>query len=128
MSFTNNKNVGLAAVTITGKGNYNSSYKKYFRIIPKPTTISSISRGSRKLTVKWKKQASQTTGYQIQYSSKSNFSTQKIVEVSGVSKTSKTITSLAKKRKYYVRIRTYKIVNGTKYYSTWSTVKIATTK
>lgn len=128
LSFTNNKNVGLAAVTITGKGNYNSSYKKYFRIIPKPTTISSISRGSRKLTVKWKKQASQTTGYQIQYSSKSNFSTQKIVEVSGVSKTSKTITSLAKKRKYYVRIRTYKIVNGTKYYSTWSTVKTATTK
>ena len=31
-------------------------------------------------------------------------------------------------KKYYVKIRTYKIVNGTKHYSPWSKTKTVTTK
>lgn len=128
LTFTNTKNVGLGTITITGKGNYAGTIKKNFKINPKPTSISKLSGGSRNYTIGWKKQPSQTSGYQIQYSSRSDFKTQKIVTVSGASKTSRTVSGLAKKHKYYVRIRTYKTVGKTKYYSTWSAAKTVTTK
>ncbi|MBE6006202.1 MAG: hypothetical protein E7238_03460 [Sarcina sp.] len=128
LAFKNNKNVGTATVTITGKGNYTGTIKRTFRINPKPTAVSKITPGSKKLTVNWKKQASQTTGYQIQYSSRSDFKTQKIVTVTGVSKVSATLKGLAAKHKYYVRVRAFKTVGGTKYYSTWSAAKSAKTK
>lgn len=127
LSYSNNKNVGTAAITITGKGNYTGTVKKTFRIVPKPTTITKITAGSAKLTIVWKKQASQTSGYQIQYSSRSDFATQKTVKAAGSGKTSTTISGLAKKHKYYLRVRPYKTVGGTNYYSTWSPVKTATT-
>lgn len=128
LAFKNNKNVGTATVTITGKGNYAGTIKKTFRINPKPTSVSKITPGSKKLTVTWRKQASQTIGYQIQYSSRSDFKTQKIVTVTGVSKVSVTLKGLAVKHKYYVRVRTFKTVGGTKYYSTWSPARSAKTK
>lgn len=128
LAYKNNKNVGTATVTITGKGNYTGTIRKNFVINPKPTTISKITAGSKKLTVTWKKQASQTTGYQIQYSSRSNFKTQKTVIVNGTGKVSRTLTELAAKHKYYVRIRTFRTINGKKYYSTWSSAKSTKTK
>ena len=128
LAFKNNKNVGTATITITGKGNYTGTIKKTFKINPKPTSISKLTGGSKNFTIGWKKQPSQTSGYQIQYSSRNDFKTQKIVTVSGASKTSRTVSGLAKKHKYYVRIRTYKTVGKTKYYSTWSAAKTVTTK
>ncbi|MGN0521254.1 MAG: hypothetical protein ACI4IQ_01305, partial [Eubacterium sp.] len=72
----------------------------------------------------------QTTGYQIQYSTSSKFtsSTSKTVTVTKNSTTSKTISKLTGNKKYYVRIRTYKTVNGEKIYSSWSKAKSVTTK
>ena len=128
LAFKNNKNVGTATITITGKGNYTGTIKKTFKINPKPTSISKLTGGSKKFVANWKKQASQTSGYQIQYSSRKDFKTQKIVTVSGASKTSQTVSGLATKHKYYARIRTYKAVGKTKYYSTWSATKTVTTK
>jgi hypothetical protein len=52
----------------------------------------------------------------------------KIVPVTKVNTTAKTIKQLKSKKKYYVQIRTYKTVNGVKYYSAWSGKKIITTK
>ncbi|MCD8217115.1 MAG: hypothetical protein LUD01_03565 [Clostridiales bacterium] len=43
--------------------------------------------------------------------------------VSGAFSTSKAVSSLTKGKKYYVRVRTYKTVSGTKYYSAWSSAK-----
>ena len=126
------KNVGKYAVKITFKGNYSGTKTLYFYIKPKTTSISSLTSGSKKFTVKWKKQATQTTGYQIQYSTSSKFSKAKTVTVGKNSTTSKTISKLKGKKKYYVRVRTYKTVkiNGkaTKIYSSWSKVKAVTTK
>ncbi|MGN0522782.1 MAG: fibronectin type III domain-containing protein, partial [Eubacterium sp.] len=110
------------------KGKYSGTKTLYFYIKPKSTSISSLTAGSKKFTVKWKKQATQTTGYQIQYSTSSKFSNAKTVTISKNSTTSKTISSLSAKKKYYVRVRTYKVVNGTKYYSSWSKAKYVTTK
>ena len=81
------------------------------------------------MTVKWKKQATQTTGYQIQYATDSKFTkNKKTVTVKGASATSKTITGLTGGKKYYVRIRTYKTVGKNKFYSSWSAAKATTVK
>ena len=126
------KNVGKYTVTIKFKGNYSGTVKKTFTIKPKATTISKVTAGKKAFTVKWKKQATQTTGYQIQYSTSSKFKGAKTVTVSKNKTTSKKISKLKAKKKYYVRIRTYKTVkvNGknTKIYSGWSKVKTVKTK
>ena len=59
------KYVGKYAVKITFKGKYSGTKTLYFTIKPKATSISSLKAGSKKFTVKWKKQATQTTGYQV---------------------------------------------------------------
>ncbi|MGN0463195.1 MAG: fibronectin type III domain-containing protein, partial [Acutalibacteraceae bacterium] len=128
VKYSSNKYVGTAKVTITFKGNYSGTITKTFKINPKNTSISSLTAGSKKFTVKWKKYTTQTTGYQIQYSTKSSFSGAKTVTASKNSTTSKTVSKLKSKKKYYVRIRTYKVVDGTKYYSAWSSAKKVTTK
>ncbi|MDE6658821.1 MAG: fibronectin type III domain-containing protein, partial [Eubacterium sp.] len=126
------KNVGTYTVTIKFKGNYSGTVKKTFTIKPKATTLSSVSAKSKGFTAKWKKLTTQTTGYQIQYSTSSKFSSAKTLTVSKNSKTSKTISKLKAKKNYYVRVRTYKTVkvNGksTKIYSSWSKAKSITTK
>ena len=79
-------------------------------------------------TVRWKKQSVQTTGYQIQYAANSSFRNAKIVTIPSAKTISRTISRLGKKKKYFVRIRTYKIVGKTKYYSAWSKEKSVKTK
>lgn len=118
------KNVGNYKVTIKFKGNYSGTVNKTFTIIPKSTTLTKLSSSKKKFTVKWKKQTAQTNGYQLQYSLNSNFKSAKVLNVTNNKATSKSISNLKSKKKYYVRIRTYKNVkvNGksTKLYSTWS--------
>ena len=126
------KYVGKYAVKITFKGKYSGTKTLYFTIKPKATSISSLKVGSKKFTVKWKKQATQTTGYQVQYSASSKFSKAKTVTVGKNTTVSKKISKLSGKKKYYVRVRTYKTVkiNGKsiRIYSGWSKAKAVTTK
>ena len=126
------KYVGKYAVKITFKGKYSGTKTLYFTIKPKATSISSLKAGSKKFTVKWKKQATQTTGYQVQYSASSKFSKAKTVTVGKNTTVSKKISKLSGKKKYYVRVRTYKTVkiNGKSImiYSGWSKAKTVTTK
>ena len=126
------KYVGKYAVKITFKGKYSGTKTLYFAIKPRATSISSLKAGSKKFTVKWKKQATQTTGYQVQYSASSKFSKAKTVTVGKNTTVSKKISKLSGKKKYYVRVRTYKTVkiNGKsiRIYSGWSKTKTVTTK
>ena len=123
------KNVGKYAVKIAFKGNYSGTKTLYFTINPKATGISKLTAGKKAFTVKWKKQATQTTGYQIQYSTDKKFKqSNKTVTVSKNKTTSKTVSKLKAKKKYYVRVCTYKTVKGTKYYSAWSKAMFITTK
>lgn len=118
------KNVGNYKVTIKFKGNYSGTVNKTFTIIPKSTTLTNLSSSKKKVKVKWKKQTTQTNGYQLQYSLNSNFKSAKLLNVTRNKATSKSISNLKSKKKYYVRIRTYKNVKvkgkSTKLYSTWS--------
>ena len=123
------KNVGTYSVIMTLKGNYSTSKTMKFIINPKGTSISKLSKAKKSFTVKWKKQNTQTTGYRLIYSMNSKFKTgNKYVMITSNKTISKSIKKLKAKKKYYIRICTYKTVGGTKYYSGWSSVKSVTTK
>lgn len=119
--------VGTYSVKVTFKGNYSGSKTLKFKILPKGTTLSSVEKSKNTITVKWKKQSTQVTGYQLQYSTGSDFSSAKTATITSASTTSRTIKDLSYNKKYYVRIRTYKTVDDTKYYSSWSEKKNVTT-
>ena len=127
------KYVGKYAVKITFKGKYSGTKTLYFTIKPKATRISSLKAGSKKFTVKWKKQATQTTGYQVQVATNKKFKkNKKTVTIKKQKTTKATVKKLKAKKKYYVRVRTYKTVkiNGKsiRIYSGWSKAKTVTTK
>ena len=110
-------------------GNTSSNYiGKSICRLNQVSSISVNSPSSKKMTVKWSKN-NKSTGYQVQYATNSKFSkNRKTINVSSYKTTKKTIKNLKSKQKYYVRIRTYKTVKGTKYYSGWSVVKYVKTK
>ena len=96
--------------------------------------MAKLQSGKKSLTVKWKAQKTQTTGYQLQYSTAKNFTknTTKWINVGNNKSTAKTVKKLKAKKKYCVRIRTYKKVKTQKgyvtIYSSWSKVKTVKTK
>ena len=125
------KYVGKATITITAPNttNYSSTTKKItITVKPSKAALSSVSSPSAgKMTVKWKKNTS-GKGYQIQYSTSSKFSSSKKVTISKNTQVSKTIGSLSKGKKYYVRIRTFKKVGSSTLYSGWSSAKAVKVK
>lgn len=124
ITYENNVNVGKARIIIEGIGEYHDKVTESFKIIPPKTSISRLSRKKRTMTVKWKKQKIQTSGYEIQYATDKYFWRNcKTKTVKGSSKSSLKIKKLLAKKKYYVRIRTYKTVDGKKYCSSWSKTK-----
>ena len=87
------------------------------------TTISKVTGSKKKMTVRWKKNT-KVTGYQIRYSTTSDFSSGvKTVTISKKSTVKKVISKLTAKTTYYVQVRTYKTVSKVKYYSAWSATK-----
>ena len=153
LAYANNTLPGIATITITGKGSYTGKLTVNFTINKKSSApsgatkvsgdyvnkkykkanISSLKKGKKSITVKWKKVKS-IKGYQIEYSTSKKFTkkTSKKVLVSKQKKTSTAIKNLKAKKTYYVRIRTYKNVkfNGktVKVYSSWSKSKSVKTK
>ncbi len=105
-----------------------STTKNTKTVKPKKTSIKKLSKGKKKFTVTWAK-VSGVKGYQIQYSSNKKFKkNNKSVTVTKQKTTKATVKKLKSKKKYYVRVRTYKTVNGKKIYSSWSKVKSIKTK
>ena len=126
------KNVGKYTVKVTLKGNYSGSKSMTYNINPKGTSVSKVKAAKKGFKVTWKKQTTQTTGYQVQYSTSSKFKSAKTVTISKNKTTSKSVSKLSAKKKYYVRVRTYKTVKiggkSVKLYSGWSKAKSVTTK
>lgn len=89
--------------------------------------ITKIKKAKKSLKVTWSEQKN-VKGYLLQYATNKKFKKAKKLVVKGGKKTSKTIKKLKARKKYYVRIRTYNVVNGKKVYSSWSKVKIEKTK
>lgn len=122
VTYKNNKNIGTATVTITGKGEYKGTKTLKFKIVPPKTTLTAkpgkISGGWNRATLSWKKSAG-ADGYQIYYS-----------ENGGIFKKLTTVSSgkLSRAVKYTIgdteqfKIRPYKKVNGKTCFGAWSNI------
>lgn len=117
------KNVGTYTVNITLKGAYTGTVKKTYKINPKNTSDLKVTKAKKGIKASWKKQTTQTTGYQIRYSTSSKMTKAKQATIKSNKKTSYTFSKLSNKKRYYFQIRTYKTVNGKSYYSSWSKAK-----
>ncbi len=92
------------------------------------TKITKVKGAKKKLTLNWKK-ISKATGYQVQVATDKKFKKIKKSVIISKNKTlSTTIKKLKSKKKYYLRVRTYRKVGGKKVYSKWSSVKNVKTK
>lgn len=119
------KGTGKATITVTAKAT--STYSKCVKKItvygvPKKPEMKKLTAGKKKFTVQWKKDK-KADGYQVQYSTDKKF--KKNVKSVNVSKksTKATVKKLKKRKTYRVRVRSYKKINGKKYYSGWGKVK-----
>lgn len=124
LSKANEPSTTKASSTSTTKAASKSKSKK-----PKKTSISKIKAQKKGFKVTWKK-VSNAKGYQVKYSTSKKFTkkTSKTATVKKATTTSKTVKDLKKKKTYYVKVRSYKTVNGKKVYSDWSKVKKVKTK
>lgn len=124
ITYANNQKVGTASLIVNGIGKYTGRQVRTFKIIPKGTSISKVAGKSKGFTVRWKKQSVSVDGYRIQYSTSKKFVKKSTVEktIKKISKTKLKVKKCKAKKKYYVRICTYKTVKGKKYYSAWSKV------
>lgn len=118
VSYSNNKKIGTAKVTIKGIGNYEGTRTASFKIVPNKTKIAKAKRKGKKLTLQWKK-VKGATGYEIKYSTSSKFKKAK----TKTTKKCKFTLKLPNKKKWYVRIRAYKKVGKKKVYGSYSKAK-----
>ena len=124
VSYKNNKNVGYGTVVVKGKGRYGKySETAAFKINLKKTKLSSAKSTKRKtFTIIWKKTGG-NSGWQVQYSTNKKFrSGVRTVNLKS-SNTRLTVRNLKNRKKYYVRVRSYKKVGKQTWYSGWSSVK-----
>ena len=127
VSYSNNKSIGTATVKIAGKGSYTGTITKTFKINPAKQEIQKLTAKSKAFFVDWAQKGS-ATGYEIQYATNSKFTSAKKVTITNNKTDKTTVSKLSGKKKYYVRVRSYTTVKGTKYYGAWSASKSVTTK
>ena len=127
VSYSSNKSIGTATVKIAGKGSYTGTITKTFKINPAKQEIQKLTAKSKAFFVDWAQKGS-ATGYEIQYATNSKFTSAKKVTITNKKTDKTTVSKLSGKKKYYVRVRSYTTVKGTKYYGAWSASKSVTTK
>ena len=127
VSYSSNKSIGTATVKIAGKGSYTGTITKTFKINPAKQEIQKLTAKSKAFFVDWAQKGS-ATGYEIQYATNSKFTSAKKVTITNNKTDKATVSKLSGKKKYYVRVRSYTTVKGTKYYGAWSASKSVTTK
>ena len=122
VSYSNFKNIGTATVTVKGYNNYTGTKKLTYKIVPPKAAIKKVKAAKKSMTVTAK---AQKGGVKYQYS-------YRLGKGKWVNKTSKKaslkITKLKSKKKYQVRVRTFKKVGKTTYYGAWSTAKTVKVK
>ena len=112
--------VGEAYLVLTGTGLSKWTRTVKYIVLPAGTTVSKATLGKKSTKLAWKKQASQTDGYQVRYSTKKSMKSAKTKTVKGAKKTSAKLPRVKTGKSLYVQVRTYKKVGGKTYYSPWS--------
>ncbi len=129
VTYKNNLKVGTARVIIKGKGKYFGEIEKTFKINPNATRILKLTPAKTIIKVYVsRKSATEATGYRIEYSTSKSFKNAKVKWITKNTTGSVNLTGLKRKTAYYVRVRTYKKVDGKNYYSTLSPISYIKTK
>lgn len=120
------KGIGKTTITIksAATSKYNVSYKKItVQVVPKTMKINKVKAGKKSMKVYWSKDK-YVSGYQVVIAKDKKFKKgKKTYKISKNKYTSKTIKKLSKKKYYYVKMRSYKKVGRTYYYSNYSKIK-----
>lgn len=107
---------------VSFKGSYSGTKELTYKIVPKGTTITSLTSIKNQITVKWNKQTNQTTGYVVYYATKQDLSDRKYIVIKNNLTVSQTIKGLKSGTKYYVAVRTIKEITldgkTTRFYAT----------
>lgn len=120
ISYAKNKDCGKAKMVVRGKGNYTGCFTRYFKIKPKKARLKKLKSGKKKMTVYISKSAGKVSGYQIRYSKYKNFKKSKYKTTK---RTAYTLKKLSRKKRYYVKVRAYIIIDGRKNYGSYSGYK-----
>ena len=124
LSYKNNKNIGTATITLTGKGSYQGTRRLTFSILPKKAVLTEVrSKKAKTAQVKWRKDTS-ASGYVICYSTDPKFKkgVKKLI-ISKNKTTSATLKKLKAKKTYYVKAASYKKTGGKTYTGSYSATK-----
>lgn len=121
VTYKNNKNVGKATLTITGKDNYTGTVTKNFVIKPRKVSNVKVTKGKKRVTVRYKKQDG--ARYQIYY--KTAGSKYKTVKTTAVKRT---IKKLKSGKRYTIKVRAYKKIGNKTYYGKYSAAKKVTVR
>lgn len=127
VGYSNNVRIGLAWVTVYGIGGYTGAVKNYFRIKPKALTGVKLQAARQALTISWKPQT-EVTGYEVEYSLKSDFTDAASKTVRKAQTDSLTVEGLEARKTYHVRVRAYKKIGKYYFRSAWSKAMSRKTK
>ena len=132
VKYAANKKVGTATVTVTGTGIYAGTVTAQFDIVPASVTNLKATAAKKSVKLAWDKRKAQTDGFVICWAtSKAKLAKGKALKTATVKEAaakSYTASKLKSGKRYYFKVRAYKVVDGVKVYSAWSAVKGAKAK
>ena len=126
VSYSSNTKIGVGKMIISFRGNYQGTITKTFTIYPAKQEIQSLQTRYKGFFIDFAQKGS-ATGYDLQYSIRSDFAGAKTLTISSNKTDKKTVSNLTSGKKYYVRVRSYTIVSGKRYNGAWSDTKSVTT-
>lgn len=121
ISYSSNKSIGKAKITIKGKGKYKGTKTVYFKINPEKAKFSKVISTKKTVSSFWSKVA-QADKYEFMISSSKSFNGAKTISLNSGS-FANTSKNLKTGQTYYVRVRAVKTVSKEKYTGAWSDVK-----
>lgn len=125
VSYSSNTKIGVGKIIISFMGNYQGTITKTFTIYPAKQEIQSLQTRYKGFFIDFAQKGS-ATGYELQYSTRSDFADAKTLNISSNKTDKKTVSNLTAGKKYYVRVRSYTIVSGKRYNGAWSDTKSVT--
>lgn len=126
VSYSSNTKIGVGKMIISFMGNYQGTITKTFTIYPAKQEIQSLQTRYKGFFIDFAQKGS-ATGYELQYSTRSDFAGAKTLIISSNKTDKKTVSNLTAGKKYYVRVRSYTIIGGKRYNGAWSDTKSVTT-
>lgn len=122
VSYSSNKKIGKATVTVTFKGSYEGSKKLSFNILPAATSKITVKQTTSSITASWKN-VSGASGYRVYL-----YKGKKLVKKVDTTKLTLTFKKLSKGTEYKIVVKAYKTIDGKKVLSLVSKELLTATK